>query len=68
MHFIKGAVSPPERCDLVEVKLEKVHELFQVSRICSKEVVFYNMAHYGLLHDKSLCNYTESSIYMNLLK
>ena len=24
------AVSPPERCDLDGVKLEKVHELFQV--------------------------------------
>ena len=27
---LKGTVSPAERCDFVGVKLEKVHELFQV--------------------------------------
>ena len=60
-------MSPAERCDLVGVKLEKVHKLFQVCRICGKEVVFYNMAQYGMLYHKSLCNYsTESSIYINL--
>ena len=54
---IKGTVlSPAERCDFVSVKLEKVHELFQVCRICGKEVLFYNMAQYGLLCHKSLCN------------
>ena len=37
---VKGTVSPAERCDFVSVKLEKVHELFQVCRICGKEVVF----------------------------
>ena len=52
----KGTVSPAERCDFVGVKLEKVHELFQVCRICGKRVVFYNMAQYGLLYHKSLCN------------
>ena len=29
-----GTVSSAERCDLVGMKLEKVHELFQVFRIC----------------------------------
>ena len=29
---LKGMVSPAERCDLVGVKLEKVHELFQVCK------------------------------------
>ena len=52
----KGTVSPAERCDFVCVKLEKVHELFQVCRICGKGVVFYNMAQYGLLHYKCLRN------------
>ena len=52
----KGTVSPAERCDFVGVKLEKVHELFQVCRICGKGVVFYNMAQYGLLYHKSLGN------------
>ena len=56
VYTVKGTVSPPERCDFVSVKLEKVHELFQVCRICGKGVVFYNMAQYGLLHHKSLCN------------
>ena len=42
-------MSPAERCDFVGVKLEKVHELFQVCHICGKGVVFYNMAQYGLL-------------------
>ena len=53
-HF-KDTVSPAERCDFVGVKLEKVHELFQVCRICGKGMVFYNMAQHGLLHHKSLC-------------
>ena len=53
---IKGTVTPAERCDLVGVKLEKVHELFQVCRIYGKGVVFYNMGQYGLLNHKSLCN------------
>ena len=53
---VKGTVSPAERCDFVSVKLEKVHELFQVCRICGKGVVFYSMAQCGLLHHKSLCN------------
>ena len=53
---VKGTVSHAERCDLVSVKLEKVHELFQVCRICGKGVTFYNMAQYGLLYHKSLCN------------
>ena len=52
----EGTVSPAERCDFVSAKLEKVHELFQVCRICGKGVVFYNMAQYGLLYHKSLCN------------
>ena len=51
-----NTVSAAERCDFVGAKLEKVHELFQVCRICRKGVVFYNMAQYGLLHHKSLCN------------
>ena len=34
----KGTVSPAERCDFVGVKLEKVHELFQVCRICGKDL------------------------------
>ena len=54
--MIKGAVSPAERFDFVTVKLKKVHKLFQVCRICGKGVVFYNMAQYGLLYLKSLCN------------
>ena len=33
-------VSPAERCDFVGVKLEKVHELSQVCRICGKEWCF----------------------------
>ena len=49
----KGIVSLPERCDLVGVKLEKVHEFFQVCCICWKGVVFHNMAQYGLLYHKS---------------
>ena len=52
---IKGIVSPAERCDFVGVKLEKVHELFQVCRICGKGVVFYDMAQYSLLYHRSLC-------------
>ena len=50
----KDTVSPVERCDFVSVKLEKVHELFQVCRIGGKGVVFYNMAQYGLLYHKNL--------------
>ena len=53
----KGTVSPPERCDLDGVKLEKVHELFQVCRSCIKGVTFYNMPQYVLLYDQRLCNY-----------
>ena len=53
---IKGTASPAERCDFVGVKLEKVHEFFQVCRICGKGVVFYNMGQYDLLYHKSLCN------------
>ena len=52
----KGTVSPAERCDLVGVTLKKVHDLLQVSRICGKGVVFYNMPQYGLLYYKRLCN------------
>ena len=52
---LKTQMSPAEQCDFVGVKLEKVHELFQVCRSCEKGVVFYNMAQYGLLHHKSLC-------------
>ena len=36
--WLKGTVSPAKQCDLVGVKLEKVHELFQVCRICGKGV------------------------------
>ena len=53
----EGTVSPPERCDLDGVKLEKVHELFQVCRICIKGVTFYNMPQYVLLSNQNLCNY-----------
>ena len=56
MSRIKSTASLAERCDFVGVKLEKVHELFQVCRICGKGVVFYNMAQYGLLYHNSLCN------------
>ena len=35
-------MSPAGRCDFVGMKLEKVHELFQVCRTCEKGVVFYN--------------------------
>ena len=59
---IKSTALPAERCDFVGVKLEKVHELFQVCRICGKGVLFYNMAQYG-----SVIN-AQSSIYINLLK
>ena len=31
-------VSPVERCDLVGVKLEKLHELFHVCHICTKGI------------------------------
>ena len=51
---LKITVSPAERCDFVSVKLEKVHELLQVCRICGKGVTFYNTAQYGLLYHKSL--------------
>ena len=57
LHKLKGAVSPAEECDFVSVKLEKVHELFQVWHICGKGVVFYNIAQYGLLiYHRSLCD------------
>ena len=61
----KGTVSPAERCDFVSVKLEKVHELFQVCRVCGKGVVFYNMAQYGLYYttNVSVIN-TQSLIYI----
>ena len=55
-NFIKDTVSPAERCYFVGMKLEKVHELFLVCRICGKGVVFYNMAQYGLLYHNGLCN------------
>ena len=57
---------PAERCDLVVVKLEKVHELFQVCRICGKGVVFYNMAQYGILYHKSLLTQNLQFIYICL--
>ena len=31
-------------------------QLSMVCRICGKGVVFYNMAQYGLLYNKSLCD------------
>ena len=40
---VKRTVSPAQRCDLVGMKLEKVHELFQACHIRAKGVVFYNM-------------------------
>lgn len=43
----------PERCNLVDVKLGKVHEL-QVYCINGKAVVFYNVGRYRLSYDKSL--------------
>ena len=41
-------MSHAERCDLVGVKLEVVHEPFQVFRICatSGEIIWFNMAHF----------------------
>ena len=60
-------MSPAERCDLVGVRLEKVHKLFQVCRICGKEVVFYNMAlNTACYTTKVYVISTESSIFMNL--
>ena len=47
--FILVAKELKAQCHLLSdvifigVKLEKVHELFQVCRICGKGVVFYNM-------------------------
>ena len=38
------AVSPPERCNMHDVRLEKVHRIFEVCLICRKGVVFYNTA------------------------
>ena len=52
----KGTVSPAERCDFVGVKLEKVHEHFQVCHICGKGMVLYNKSQYGLLYHESLYN------------
>ena len=54
-HF-NGTVSLAERCDFVGVKVENVHKLFQVCRICGKGVVFYNVAQYGILYHKSISN------------
>ena len=53
--LVKSTVSPPERCDIDGVKLEKVHEVFEVCRIGTKGVTLYNVPQYGLLHDQSLC-------------
>ena len=63
MVVLRAAVSPAERCDFVSAKLEGVHKLFQVCRICGKGVVFYNMAQYGLLYHKVSVINTQSSIY-----
>ena len=65
---LTAAVSPAERCDFVSAKLEGVHELFQVCRICGKAVVFYNMAQYGLLYHKVSVINTQSSIYNKFAK
>ena len=65
---LKGAVSPAEQCDCVSAKLEGVHELFQVCRICGKGVVFYNMAQYGLLYHKVSVINTQSLIYNKFAK
>ena len=46
---IKGTLSPAERCHLVGVKLEQVHQLFVSLSYLSK------MAQYGLLYDERLC-------------
>ena len=54
---VKGTISLSKRCDFVSVKHEKTQELFQVCRICAKVVVFYNVAQYGLIYDKRLCNW-----------
>ena len=59
-------MSPAERCDFVSVKPEKVHEPFQVCRICAgKGVVFYTAYYYTT--KVSVIN-TQSSININLLK
>ena len=62
---VKGTVSPAEGCDFVGVKLEKVHELFQVCRICGKGVVFYNMVNTAYYTTKVSVIHTQSSIYIN---
>ncbi len=49
---LKGTVLPAERCDLVGVKLENVHELFQAFRICAKGVAKL----YGSFYYKRRCN------------
>ena len=52
-HFtIKGTLSAAERCDLVGVKLEKVHELFQVFAFVPKEWQNYT-AQFGSFYTKS---------------
>ena len=55
---LKATVSPSERYDLIHMKLE-------VCCICTKAQLFYNIAQYGLVYDKSLS--TEFSIYIYLL-
>ena len=65
---LTAAVSPAELCDFVSMKLEGVHELFQVCRICGKGVVFYNMAQYSLLYHKVSAINTQSSIYSKFAK
>ena len=61
-------MSPAERCDFVGVKLEKVHDLFQVVVFVGKEwcfIIWLNTAYYTT--KVSVLN-TQSSIYINLLK
>ena len=65
---LKGTVSPAERCDLVGVKLEKVHELFQVCRICGKGLAFIIWLNTAYYSTKVFVINTQSSIYINLLK
>ena len=65
---IKDRVSPAERCDFVSLKLEKVHELFQVVVFVGKEwcfIIWLNMAYYTT---KVPVINTQSSIYINWLK
>ena len=49
--LIKGTASPAERCDLGGVKLEKVHEFFQVClNLCQRSCdnMWLVMAHYEI--------------------